>query len=385
MLINQTESAMNDSRFSEFSVLLISGNAQFIAKVRDLTQEPSSWLCADSCVVHLSIGTTITPNSDEASSGPDVVIVDAEWTGFLVNECVDQATSTFGSSEVIVVMDLSNELREDAIAACQAFGRMRIVSASLKLAGLRQALAQVSAGIAMRSQNQQLLSDWERMANRIARLQHEKSQHRYATIDSTIAQLETSRQPKSSNAVHLPHINRVLLELDSQTEPDIEPNWVEDVDQEPEPLSGELHTASNVNECRISARVLLAEDVPCNRRQLSFLLERAGAEVVAVQDGVAALNAFESQGPFDLVLLDMIMPNMDGYECCRELRSRDYQGPIIAITSRSLPSDKQHCLDTGCDGYLMKPVDRNLLIKTVGQYLSPGPTQAKAKRAKIMT
>lgn len=112
--------------------------------------------------------------------------------------------------------------------------------------------------------------------------------------------------------------------------------------------------------------------MPCNRRLLCFLLERAGAEVVAVEDGAAALDAIQSSGPFDLVLMDMIMPKMDGYECCRELRARNYDGPLIAITSRSLPSDRQHCLDAGCDGYLIKPVDRNLLIRTVGRYLNEG-------------
>jgi signal transduction histidine kinase/DNA-binding response OmpR family regulator len=104
--------------------------------------------------------------------------------------------------------------------------------------------------------------------------------------------------------------------------------------------------------------ILLAEDNPVNQQVARRLLERQGHTVTAVGTGCDALLALERQ-PFDVVLMDIQMPDMDGLEAAAEIRRKERDGahiPIIALTAGAMAGDREHCLAAGMDGYITKPI-----------------------------
>ena len=110
-------------------------------------------------------------------------------------------------------------------------------------------------------------------------------------------------------------------------------------------------------------RVLLVEDGKDNQRLISYHIRKAGADVLVAQNGSEGIEVFEKSGPFDLVLMDMQMPVMDGYTAARELRKLGVRTPIIALTAHAMSGDRQRCIESGCDDYATKPIDRDRLLR----------------------
>jgi signal transduction histidine kinase/ActR/RegA family two-component response regulator len=120
---------------------------------------------------------------------------------------------------------------------------------------------------------------------------------------------------------------------------------------------------------QLRARVLVVDDGPDNLRLMVHVLGRAGAEVETATNGEDALarvaEAERAERRFDVVLMDMQMPGMDGYAATRELRRRGFTRPILALTANAVPGTRETCLAAGCDDFATKPVDREELIERI--------------------
>jgi CheY-like chemotaxis protein/HPt (histidine-containing phosphotransfer) domain-containing protein len=118
--------------------------------------------------------------------------------------------------------------------------------------------------------------------------------------------------------------------------------------------------------------ILLVEDVEVNRLIIQFFLKQSPYTVDIAENGRVAVDRFQS-GTYDLVLMDMQMPLMDGYDAVRTIRKweeehRSGRTAIIALTSYALKEEKQKSIDAGCDGHLTKPIDQAGLLRAIADY-----------------
>ena len=142
------------------------------------------------------------------------------------------------------------------------------------------------------------------------------------------------------------------------------------------PPTPEAAPARNCFACRI----LLAEDGPDNQRLIAHVLRKAGAEITVAQNGQIAvdlvLSAQQAGNSFDVVLMDMQMPVMDGFEATARLRSAGLRTPVIALTAHAMTEDRQRRLDAGCNDYVAKPLDVATLLAVVTRHLAePVPSR----------
>ena len=120
-------------------------------------------------------------------------------------------------------------------------------------------------------------------------------------------------------------------------------------------------------------RILIVEDMVVNQAIIATLLRSAGAQVEVAHNGAICvqkvMHDMDNGLFFDVILMDMQMPVMDGYEATTFLRKHGYRRPIIAVTAHALSGDREKTLSAGCDDYIAKPVDNKTLIEVIEKYL----------------
>ena len=124
----------------------------------------------------------------------------------------------------------------------------------------------------------------------------------------------------------------------------------------------------------LNCKILLAEDTPTNQMLIKRIMVMAGADVEVAENGQIAVDmailARNSGTPFDLVLMDMQMPVLDGYQATQTLRDLEFDLPIIALTAHAMSGERDKCLAAGCDDYATKPIDRPKLLDMIAGYLA---------------
>ncbi len=138
---------------------------------------------------------------------------------------------------------------------------------------------------------------------------------------------------------------------------------------------------SRLRDPESATRVLIVEDNEMNRDMLSRRLRRKGFEVIIAVDGQQGIDRARSEAP-DIVLMDMSLPVLDGWEATRRLRAHPetVELPVIALTAHAMEGDEAKALEAGCTDYETKPVNLARLLEKIARYSGPGQPQANPGR-----
>jgi CheY-like chemotaxis protein len=115
-------------------------------------------------------------------------------------------------------------------------------------------------------------------------------------------------------------------------------------------------------------RLLLVDDSADNQRLFERILTSVGAKVDVAENGVVAIARAQS-ADYNLIIMDIRMPMMDGYEATRRIRAQGYTAPILALTAHANPGEEERCRVAGCSGFYLKPINRASLIQAVSEAL----------------
>ncbi len=147
-----------------------------------------------------------------------------------------------------------------------------------------------------------------------------------------------------------------------------------EIEKHIEQLNSPVESAAEINEAPLHGkRILIAEDGKDNQKLISYHLVKSGAEVVVAENGKIALDevaeAERRAENFHIILMDMQMPEIDGYSATRTLREQGYKLPVIALTANAMDDDRLKCIVAGCDDYISKPIDGKSLINLCCEYV----------------
>ena len=142
-------------------------------------------------------------------------------------------------------------------------------------------------------------------------------------------------------------------------------------------------TESDWNVADLSAvKILVADDAQTNQELIQCIFSETNADITSVLNGKLAVEAIQSaacETEFDLVLMDMQMPVMDGIEATSKIRELGFEKPIIALTANKMKGDEERFLAAGCSAYVSKPIDINLLLDTVCDFVNGGAAAVSVK------
>ncbi|MFI4910140.1 MAG: PhnD/SsuA/transferrin family substrate-binding protein [Sedimentisphaeraceae bacterium JB056] len=129
-----------------------------------------------------------------------------------------------------------------------------------------------------------------------------------------------------------------------------------------------LQSNKDMLSVKFDGRILVAEDSLTNQLLIKIYLEKMGIDVDIVENGALAVEKAQSE-KYDLILMDMLMPEMDGYQAVSILKKQGCAIPIVALTANAMKGDLEKCLEAGCDEYISKPIDRSILTNVLRRYL----------------
>lgn len=141
-------------------------------------------------------------------------------------------------------------------------------------------------------------------------------------------------------------------------------------------LHGKMQKKQNTsNHPKFDLRILVAEDNPINQVTIQGQLEQLGCKVTIAEDGEEAL-AFWDMIPHDIILTDVNMPYMNGYELSRKLRSEGVTNPIVGVTANAMSDEERRCMESGMDAWLVKPIGLSQLVSLLNRFTSTDSIKA---------
>jgi CheY-like chemotaxis protein/HPt (histidine-containing phosphotransfer) domain-containing protein len=150
----------------------------------------------------------------------------------------------------------------------------------------------------------------------------------------------------------------------------IDPGQVDESTLLPEPPAIEAEPSAREAEpiALGPGRILVVEDGDTNRKLIRIMLERQGLEIAEATNGLEGVRMALADD-FDVILMDMQMPLLDGYSAASRIRDAGSRVPIIALTAHAMSGDEEKCLAAGCSGYLTKPIDETRLLRKLEEFL----------------